>query len=351
LVSFLQVGLFVDERHTLRQYPRLDLLRVEPLRTFLTGKPLLLGLRLLSVSLFLLVVLAGLLGLQQTADNFAPAFVWIVWWVGLGFLTAFAGNLWPLVNPWKVLFEWADGLARKLGAANGLELSEPYPASWGVWPALVLYAAFVWTELVFEGSAEPRNLALFALLYSVPTWCGMAVFGKETWLRRGEAFSVFFGILARFAPTEVRVTDPDVCKGCDARCQDADGGCVNCYECFARSAPEDRELNLRPWAVGLASTEDVTASKLVFVVFVLAAVAYDSLLPTTLWAKLQDLSSMPQTLGLFAVPLCLARRASRSASSSRTRSSRASSAASSASAILRVSSSLASFEPRAPPGS
>jgi hypothetical protein len=30
----------------------------------------------------------------------------------------------------------------------------------------------------------------------------MAVFGKDTWLRGGEAFSVFFGILGRFAPTE-----------------------------------------------------------------------------------------------------------------------------------------------------
>jgi hypothetical protein len=45
----------------------------------------------------------------------------------------------------------------------------------------------------------------------------MALFGKETWLRNGKTFSVLFGILARFAPTEVRVKDRracEVCRGC-----------------------------------------------------------------------------------------------------------------------------------------
>ena len=304
VLSFVQLGLFVGERHTLGQYPRIDLLKVGRLHTLLPGKLLLLGLRLLSVALFLLVILSGLFGLQQTDANFAPAFVWIVWWGGLSFFTAFVGNVWPLVNPWKILFEWADGLVRRLGAVKGLELREPYPVGWGVWSALILYSAFVWTELIFEGSATPSNIALFALLYSIPTWGGMAVFGKDAWLEKGEAFSVYFALLARFAPTEVRVTDPETCRGCGTACQFSEGGCVNCYECFERAAPDKHELNLRPWAVGLTSTEGTSTSQLVFVVFVLASVAYDSLLATPLWAKLRDLTSMPETLGLVALPVC-----------------------------------------------
>jgi hypothetical protein len=73
-----------------------------------------------------------------------------------------------------------------------------------VWPAVVLYLAFGWLENVFSGSAVPRYLALFALSYTLIALYGMAFFGKETWLRRCEAFSVFFDLLARFAPTEVR---------------------------------------------------------------------------------------------------------------------------------------------------
>jgi Cu/Zn superoxide dismutase len=270
----------------------------------LIGKPLAFGLRLLSVALFLLVVLSGLLGDQEVSTNFAPTFVWVVWWVGLSFIVAFVGNVWPIVNPWKVLFEWADGLTRRLRGGKGLELREPYPASWGVWPAFLLYALFVWVEIVFEGSATPSNIALLALLYTIPTWSGMAVFGKEAWLQRGDAFSVFFNLLAKFAPTEVRVTNPEVCRDCGSACRVVKGGCVNCYECFAKAPPEDRALNIRPLAVGLGSADRASPSYLIFIIFVLAGVTYDSLLPTPLWAELHDLTSMPRALGLVTVPLC-----------------------------------------------
>src|SRR5215212_44426 len=303
LVSFVQIGLFLDVRHALSQYPRINLLRIEPLRTVLTNRPFLLGLRLLSVALFLLVILSGLLGLQGPSSNFAPTFVWITWWVGFGYFTAFMGNLWPLVNPWKILFEWANWLARRLGAKRGLEIGEPYPHTLGVWPALALFAGFVWVENVFEGSATPINIALFTILYSMLTWSGMVLFGKEVWLRRGEAFSVFFGILAKFAPTEVRVTKSDICRGCSAACRSAKRECIDCYECFAKAAPEYRELNLRPWAVGLSLGEQVTPDRLAFVIFMLASVTYDSLLGTPPLVALQRLTSMPSTLGLIVLPL------------------------------------------------
>jgi polyferredoxin len=180
--------------------------------------------------------------------------VWVTWWVGFSFFTALVGNLWPLVNPWSVLFDWAEGLVRRLGYGDGLELDEPYPEALGVWPAEGFYLVFVWTKNVFDGSYVPRNIALFALAYSLITFYGMAFFGKETWLRWGEAFSVFFGLLGRFAPTEVRVKDPNFCQGCDG-CEP--GRCVDSYECFARAAPEARGLNLRPPATGLGLPERV----------------------------------------------------------------------------------------------
>jgi hypothetical protein len=183
LVSFVPISLFAgggakDESY---EYPRFDLLRITPLRVVITGRVFLLGLRLLSVFLFVLVIVAGFIGRQSESYNFAPTFVWIVWWVGFSFFTAFVGNLWPLVNPWKILFEWAEGLARRLGV--GLEMHEPYPEAWGVWPAVALYVAFVWIELVFYGSSLPLSISLLVLAYSVTTWSGMAVFGKDIWLR------------------------------------------------------------------------------------------------------------------------------------------------------------------------
>ncbi|CAA9440574.1 MAG: hypothetical protein AVDCRST_MAG80-1287 [uncultured Rubrobacteraceae bacterium] len=306
LASFVPISLFAGKKSgedAPYRYPRFNLLRVGFLRTVLTSRTLLLGLRLLSVGLFLLVVLTGLLGRQNADANFAPTFVWIIWWVGLGFFTAFVGNVWPLVNPWKVLFEWTEALVRRLGARNGLELREPYPASWGLWPAVALYGVFVWVENVFPGSSTPSYIAVLVFTYSVLVWGGMAVYGKETWLRRGEVFSVFFGLLARFAPTEARVRDPKLCRGCSDACGNVEKGCVNCYECFARAAPEDRELNLRPPAVGLSRPESVSPGSVFFVIVVLAGVAFDGLLETPLWNELRRDLSLPQVAGLVTLPL------------------------------------------------
>ncbi|MCA1728445.1 MAG: hypothetical protein LC751_03205 [Actinobacteria bacterium] len=322
LVSFVPIALFAGERKEGEdapyRYPRFDLLQVWFLRAVLAGRATLLGLRVLSVGLFLLVVLTGLFGRQGADPNFAPTFVWIVWWVGFGFFTAFVGNVWPLVNPWKILFEWAEALVRRLGLRNGLELGEPYPVSWGVWPAVVLYTVFVWVENAFRGSSTPVDIAVLALSYSVLTWGGMAVYGKETWLRRGEVFSVFFGLLARFAPTEVRVRDPKLCRDCSGVCEAADKECVNCYECFARAAPEDRELNLRPPAVGLARPEPVPLGGVFFVIVVLAGLAFDGLLETPPWVEFRIATSMPQVLGLLVLPLVSSPCTSASSSSAST---------------------------------
>ena len=172
---------------------------------------------------------------------------------------------------------------------------------------MVLYAAFVWVKLVFYGSSVPLSIAFVVLSYSVlsysvVTWIGMAVFGEEVWLRRGEAFSVFFGVLGRFAPTEVRVKKREARRGCGA-CGRDEEGCVNCYECFARARPEDRELDVRPPAVGLARPEPPPAGGMSFVILMLAGVAYDGLLATPVWLEIVRLTPLTQTLGLFAMPL------------------------------------------------
>jgi hypothetical protein len=302
LATFVMIALSFDERRAADWYPRRNLLQNRSLRGLLAGRPFLLGLRLLSTALFLLVVLSGFFGEQEPERNFAPTFVWVVWWVGLGLFTAFVGNVWPLINPWKILFGWADRLVRRLGRGRDLQARLPYPSALGAWPAVTLYTGFVWVEVVYPESSAPSSIALFVLLYSGITWTGMIVFGRDVWLRNGEAFSVFFDILARFAPTEVRVTDPEVCKGCGT-CSTGAEECVNDYECFARAPQTKRELNLRPPAVGLGFAGRESPDLTVFVLVVLASVTYDSLLETPLGVGLIGLSPLRQTLGLLAMPL------------------------------------------------
>ncbi len=310
-LSFAVVGVFVRGNPAEGAYWRFNLFRYAWVERVLTS-PVTLGvLKGLSVLLFLLVIATGIAGSQKPLENLAPLFVWVLWWVGMAYITALVGNLWALVNPWKIIFEWADALYARLTGERTISLEERYPQRWGAWPAVVLFFIFAWLENVFPNGAIPRNIAVLVLLYSLVTWAGMLVYGKEVWLRHGEAFTVLFGLMARFSPTEVRNTDLKVCRACPY-CRDQAGGCVNCSWCFSRS--RQRELNLRPYAAGLADGGKVGTDLTAFVILALSTVTFDGFTETSAWLRVQtslaeglsglgaNATTAVQTLGLVVFP-------------------------------------------------
>jgi hypothetical protein len=274
-------------------YPRLNLLHFTGARVL--AHPISVGLlRVLSVGVFLVLIATGLFGSEDPFRNLAPAFVWIAWWVGFTYLSAAAGDLWAVLNPWKALYLLAEAIARKIRPAAGFGLQRNLPPGIGVWPATVLLLAFGWIEIVWEGNAVPANIAWLALGYSLLTWSGMFMFGREAWLRSGEVFAVYFGMLARLAPSEVRVRNAAACAACSARpCRAEPGDCVNCNECYGRAAPSAREWNLRPPAAGLLDPHPLASSAAFFVIVMLATVTFDGLRETPLWAGLLARLSPP----------------------------------------------------------
>jgi hypothetical protein len=313
-LSFVILGLFLRGAAGAHTYPRANLFRWSVFR-LLAHRVTLLVCRLASVGLFVLVVLCGFLGDQHPLRNLAPTLVWIIWWVGLAYVSALAGNLWALINPWKATFGWAEALYRRVSRGGELSLNLAYPERLGAWPAVLLLLAFAWVELVFPGSAVPARLGEMSLGYALLMWVGMYLFGRERWLTRGDAFSVAFDVLARFAPTEVRVLDAAVCEACRLGCRNLDGECINCYECFQRARPAERQWNLRPWAVGLLRPEPMPLSMMVFVLLLLSTVTFDGFMATPAWsalsgdlyARLPELAGYRiaaiQTVGLLLFPL------------------------------------------------
>jgi hypothetical protein len=152
----------------------------------------------LSFALLALVFAAAAFGENSVATNLAPTFVWVVFWLGFVPLVILLGNVWSVLNPWRAA---ADAVAWATQRA-GLHWSPPLdvPDRAGRWPAAVLLAAFTALELAYPDSSSPRTLAIAIGVYSWITWLGMAAVGREQWLRYGEAFNVYFGLLARLSP-------------------------------------------------------------------------------------------------------------------------------------------------------
>jgi len=217
-------------------------------------------LKAVSAGLFLLVLAAGFFGNQDAAKNIGPTFVWVIWWVGLAYIGALAGNLWPAINPWSIIFAGFERLARLFGARNRLSFGLAYPPWLGVWPAIALFSLFAWFELIFESAKVPNTLATAILIYSGVTWFAMAVFGRDVWLGRGEAFSLAFGVFGRFAPIGRPGRDTP------------DGRLSHCY--------------LRPYASALVVGKPCSPSMTLFVLLMLSTVTFDGFKETPLWGAL-----------------------------------------------------------------
>ena len=278
-------------------YRRFNLFRLRWLRRAATSPALVGPVKLLAALLLVLVIAAGFAGRQEAAANFAPTFVWVIWWVGMAFVTALLGNLWALVNPWQALFEAAEWIYGRLSGGRALSRQRPYPPGWGMWPALALFVGFVWLQDAFPQASLPNRIAVMAAVYTALTLGGMFVFGKHQWLRNGEAFAVVFAAFARFSPTEARVPGVARCRECSAGCapepDEADDGCIDCYECFAGAGAE-RQFNLRPYAVGLHRRagwggDAAGSGRLALVMLLLATVTFDGFSATGAWLEFQTL--------------------------------------------------------------
>ena len=105
LLSFVVIGLFARSGRRDGGYHRVNLLRWR--RLVLADRRMRLGAQVVAVGLLVLVVTAGLFGDQNPTRNFAPIWVWVVWWVGFA-VSALAGNLWAVVNPWATIFGWVE---------------------------------------------------------------------------------------------------------------------------------------------------------------------------------------------------------------------------------------------------
>jgi hypothetical protein len=265
VLSFVLVAVFVKAGEGKRDYPRFTLDRVPVVGAVAKGPlPRLVG-GTIGVLVLLAIIICGLFGAPDATGNPAEFLLWIYFWAGTLLLSSLVGNLYALVNPFSAIFDILVRLLR-------FEVSgrRRYPDRLGIWPAAVGYFVFAYFELASGHSAHPRSLAVAALLYTIYTLAMMVVFGRETWLQKGEFFSVLFSFIAAFGPLEKR----------------------------------DGRLYLRPWAVGLTRLETQGADVIAFVILTLSSLAFDGFSATPIWSSIYlGLGGLIDSLGAAGPPL------------------------------------------------
>lgn len=205
---------------------------------------------LISFAGFAILLAAGLFGSRDPLSNPLPLVIWTLLWVGLALLQGLLGDLWSWLDPWYGPWRVVSRLIGRDGEEKRL------PAWLGGWPAVALFFAFAWFELIDPAPDDPARLAYAAGLYWLLSFVLMLVFGHRDWSRRGEFLSVFFSMVGRFAVVE------------------RDG---------------KRRLSLCWPGAKLLSAESLPTSGMAFLLLALSSVSFDGLSKTFFW------------LGLFGV--------------------------------------------------
>lgn len=220
------------------------------LSAFVLSRALRVTLGALGFALLVLVIATSILGERSSLTNLSPRFVYVAFWVGLVPVVVLLGDVWRALNPWRAAAEAVEWLVARAGFR-----SEPleYPERLGRWPAVVLLFLFTALELAYHDPADPRMLAIAVLLYSGIMWVGAFVFGSEQWFPNGDAFTVYFGLLARLSPFGVR------------------------------TEAGERTAVARPPVVSLAAARDARPGTIAFVAVMLGSVGFDGLSRTSWW--------------------------------------------------------------------
>ena len=155
-----------------------------------------------SVFLLGLTLATALFGTTVELLNFAPTFVYVIFWLGVPLLSILFGNVWAVLSPWRAIADAAVWFL-ELGGREARPVLE-WTGRMGRYPAAAALFSFVALELAHPRPAYPRTLGIAVALYTYWALAGMAVYGRDPWTRFGEGFAVAFSLLARISPFAVR---------------------------------------------------------------------------------------------------------------------------------------------------
>ncbi len=298
---------------------RFELTRLPGIRAMLKSRWVTFLPTSVNLFLFLVILMAGVVGTPVGNANIAIVFIWIFWWSALMLLLVpFGSRIWCGVCPLPAMGEWLQRSAfvRLAARARGLGWKWPKPVRnmWvvnGVFLGLAMFSGILttrpWATVLLLGTIMVASTGLF-LLYERRTFCRYLC-----------PVGGFLGLYANFAAVEVRPKGMPVCLAHKSKeCILGGAGgygcpwleqptnlkrntyCGMCFECFRCCSHNNMGVFLRPFGTDLLveSHRGLDESWKAFIMLGAAAVYSATMMGP--WGLLKDWANL-RSLGGWAV--------------------------------------------------
>lgn len=185
----------------------IDLLSASPIPLFV--------LKVVTVTAFILVVVAGFFGTVYPDINLATVLVWNWWWPLVVVSVFFLGSVWCAICPWDTLSSWL--VRRKLW-----KRAVPHPGRnkkvpkylRNVWLALLMFIGLTWLELGVGVTSIPMATALMALFMLTLSIIFLVLFERKAFCRYACPVGRTLGYYSRLAPIALRPKEQKTCASC-----------------------------------------------------------------------------------------------------------------------------------------
>lgn len=281
----------------------------------------LIAVKLISVTVFLIVVYAGLFGSPLPERNLATTFVWNLWWPLVVIAVFFLGTVWCGICPWDAIATWIvrRRLWKRVLPHPGFNLKVPQFLR-SVWPALFLFMGLTWLELGIGITTLPMTTALLAVIMVILATISLILFERKAFCRYFCPVGRTLGFYSRLAPIAIRAQDQTICTTCSTlECYHGSRDiepcpthltvgrfsqntyCLSCGNCVLSCPHQNVSWQLRP----LASEARAEARRMWdgawFMLALLGITSFHGMTMTPLWQSW--LNNMARLLGETGMPI------------------------------------------------
>ena len=226
-------------------------------------------LQLFSLILFFVVLGACFWGDPNPLQNLAPNFIWMTWWLGLSLLISFFGNIWPLLNPWRTLYQLVAKFSVPLNQSAKLSKIQLQGFN-GLYLATLFLCLWSWLEVVYPVAFVPYRIGYLILAWSFIQFSGLLLLSPSCWFKSVDFFSIYFEWLGKFG-------------------------------LFSYQQDGDR-LIIQPWGFGLInpSSQAIQNGLAGFLIAMLTTVLFDGLHGNQIWLIFEGLVAklLPQAMDI-----------------------------------------------------
>ncbi|MBI3933371.1 MAG: 4Fe-4S binding protein [Acidobacteria bacterium] len=156
-----------------------------------------------TLAIFAFIVLAGLMGEQDTS-NPAVLLTWILWWPAVIFSFILLGRIWCVACP----FGYVGDLTRKLFSFN-----RKVPNIFkNMWWRMGLFLALTWATTMWALDRSPWGTAWLGLIITMGAVGLGVIYEKRTFCRYVCPLGGIFGLYSMTAPVRIGVKDRTICQ-------------------------------------------------------------------------------------------------------------------------------------------